>query len=59
MEDGCRFWFENMFHLPDLCRVSMQLSYTFSSISVPYSVGEEKAFIKQLYTIKYDLVGGN
>ena len=41
MEDGCRFWFEDMFHLLDLVIVSIPLSYTFSSINVPYSVGEK------------------
>ena len=39
MEDGFRFWFEDTFHLPDI--VSTPLSYTFSSINVPYSVGEK------------------
>ena len=41
MEDGCRFWFEDTFHLQDQRIVSEQLSYTFSSINVPYSVGEK------------------
>ena len=41
MEDGCRFWFEDTFHLPDPSIVSTQHSYTFSSINVPYSVGEK------------------
>ena len=41
MEDGYRFWFEDTFHLPDRAIVSMQHSYTFSSINVPYSVGEK------------------
>ena len=41
MEDDCRFWFEDTFHLLDLVIVSTQLSYTFSSINVPYSVGEK------------------
>ena len=41
MEDGCRFWFEDTFHLLDRVIVSTQHSYTFSSINVPYSVGEK------------------
>ena len=41
MEDGCRFWFEDTFHLQDTGIVSTPLSYTFSSINVPYSVGEK------------------
>ena len=41
MEDCCWFWFEDTFHLPDPI-VSMQHSYTFSSINVPYSVAGEK-----------------
>ena len=48
MEDSCRFWFEYtcIFHLQDTVIVSMQHSYTFSGINVPYSVGEEKSVRK-------------
>ena len=41
MEDVCRFWFEDTFHLPDRSIVSTQHSDMFSSINVPYSVGEK------------------
>ena len=34
------------FHLQDAGIVSLQHSYTFSSINVPYSVGEEKSVDK-------------
>ena len=50
MEDGCRFWIEDTFHLLDRCSVSMQLSYTFSSINVPYSVGEKSVRKKVIHS---------
>ena len=57
MEDGCRFWFEDMFHLPDHVIVATQHSYTFSSFNVPYSVGEKS--VRKIVIVKNDLVGGN
>ena len=46
IEDSCRFWFEDTFHLLGCVIACMQHSHTFSSIDVPYSVGVEKNVCK-------------
>ena len=40
------------FHIHDSSIVSMQYSYTFSSINVPYSVGEEKSIRKTGHEVR-------
>ena len=42
-----------MFHLPYLTVMSIQHSYTFSSINVPYSVGEKESIPKTV--IKHEV----